>query len=183
MKKISGIYKIYNSVTKKCYVGSSKNINSRWKKHKEDLTANRHHNQHLQNDWNKYGKDAFQLEVIEVCLLDKGILIEREQYYIDTLKPEYNICPVAGTSLGRKLSDEHKRKISEKLKGHKVSDETKAKISLTVNTNMTEELRNKLSNSHKGQTPWNKGKTGVYSEETKIKMSEWQKGKSKKSIE
>ena len=41
--------------------------------------------------------------------------------------------------------------------------------------NVSEETRKKLSESHKGQTPWNKGKH--HSEETKKKISEAQKGK------
>jgi len=42
---------------------------------------------------------------------------------------------------------------------------------------MTEEHRRKISQSNKGQTPWNKGKTNVYSEETLEKMSHSKKGK------
>jgi len=43
----------------------------------------------------------------------------------------------------------------------------------------TTEHRRKLSESHKGKEPWNKGKSGVqiYSEETRKKMSESLKGK------
>ena len=35
----------------------------------------------------------------------------------------------------------------------------------------SDETRQKMSESSKGQIPWNKGKTGVYSEETRQKMS------------
>ena len=35
----------------------------------------------------------------------------------------------------------------------------------------TEEHKQALSNAHKGHTPWNKGKTNIYSEETRKKMS------------
>lgn len=37
----------------------------------------------------------------------------REQYYIDTLKPEYNICKIAGSSLGVKHSAESNKKKSD----------------------------------------------------------------------
>jgi len=42
-----------------------------------------------------------------------------------------------------------------------------------------EETKQKMSESHKGMTPWNKGKVGVqtHSEETRKKMSEVRKGK------
>ena len=36
----------------------------------------------------------------------------------------------------------------------------------------TPEILKKLSESHAGQVPWNKGKNGIYSEETKRKLSE-----------
>ncbi|RCL32066.1 MAG: hypothetical protein DBX08_02040 [Nitrosopumilus sp.] len=36
---------------------------------------------------------------------------------------------------------------------------------------LSEETRQKISQSKKGQVAWNKGRTGIYSEETKKKMS------------
>ena len=48
-----GIYKIINKVNGKYYVGSSLNINKRWSVHKSALSKNKHHNDHLQNAWNK----------------------------------------------------------------------------------------------------------------------------------
>lgn len=41
----------------------------------------------------------------------------------------------------------------------------------------SKEIRDKLSKSHIGQIPWNKGKTGIYSEETKIKIGSGRRGK------
>ena len=43
--------------------------------------------------------------------------------------------------------------------------------------NVSEITKNKISESNKGKLAWNKGKKGVYSEETLIKMSESSKGK------
>ena len=40
--------------------------------------------------------------------------MDREQYYLDCLKPEYNILKIAGSSLGFKHSEETKVKIKEK---------------------------------------------------------------------
>ena len=76
-----GIYKIYNNKNGKFYIGSSKNIENRWKRHKIRLSRNYHPNQHLQASWNKYGESAFELNIIEECLEEK--LLEREQYYIN----------------------------------------------------------------------------------------------------
>jgi group I intron endonuclease len=41
----------------------------------------------------KYGYAEFRLEMIEYC--EPKDVIQREQYYIDLLKPEYNILKVA----------------------------------------------------------------------------------------
>jgi group I intron endonuclease len=46
----------------------------------------------------KYGYSNFQLEILEYC--EPSIIIEREQYYLDILKPEYNILQKANSSLG-----------------------------------------------------------------------------------
>lgn len=51
----------------------------------------------------KYGYNKFKLEILEYC--DKDSTIEREQYYIDNCQPTYNICKVAGSSLGRMTRD------------------------------------------------------------------------------
>jgi group I intron endonuclease len=56
------------------------------------------------------------------------LLIKREQYFIDLFKPEYNICKKAGSSLGRKHSEESIAKIKLKLIGRKHSMETIAKL-------------------------------------------------------
>ena len=41
----------------------------------------------------------FRLEILEYN--EKAKILEREQYYLDRLKPTDNICKVAGSSLGR----------------------------------------------------------------------------------
>jgi group I intron endonuclease len=46
-------------------------------------------------------------------------LIQREQYYIDLLNPEYNICKIAGSNLGFKHSEITKEKLSISKKGVK----------------------------------------------------------------
>lgn len=81
----SGIYKITNAVTNKFYIGSTKNIDKRWYDHKRELSLNIHINPKLQHSWNYHGQDKFLFEMIEEVEEDK--LIEREQHYLDTLKP------------------------------------------------------------------------------------------------
>lgn len=81
----AGIYKIVNKVDGKFYIGSSVDLNKRISTHKYELRSRRHHNEYLQNAFNKYGEENFSFEIVEV-VEDKGILIEREQHYIDTLR-------------------------------------------------------------------------------------------------
>ena len=83
-----GIYRIKNLKNKKCYYGSSKNIEKRWRTHLNNLKNGKHHNVHLQRSWDKYGEDNFVFELVEEC--GETILLELEQKYLD-LNPEFNI--------------------------------------------------------------------------------------------
>jgi group I intron endonuclease len=58
----------------------------------------------------KYGYSNFTLEILEYC--DSSETIQREQYYLDLLKPEYNILLTAGSRLGSKHSEQTRAKIS-----------------------------------------------------------------------
>lgn len=89
LRKKSGIYCIVNTDNQKKYVGSSKNLYQRLMKHRAYLRKNMHENQKLQNSWNKHGEESFQYFILEFCSVEN--LIQREQFYIDTIKPWYNI--------------------------------------------------------------------------------------------
>jgi group I intron endonuclease len=60
----------------------------------------------------KYGYSNFSLDILEYC--EPSVLIKREQYYLDTLKPEYNILKKAGSSFGYKHSLETLLKFKER---------------------------------------------------------------------
>lgn len=111
MQLESGIYKIINIVTNDFYIGSTKNLYKRKHQHFSKLNKNKHVNQHLQNSYNKYGKENFVFEIIEKCIIED--LIIKEQYYLDTFNPIFNKRKIAESNLGFKQSEEAKSKISE----------------------------------------------------------------------
>ena len=125
MKQISkelkrcGIYMIVNLVNGNRYIGSSKNIQQRLQTHRSELRHQYHGNIHLQNAWNKYGEKNFDYSILEFC--EENIRISREQYYVDTLKPEYNISvdivelPSYSKESRAKLSKVRKQRIAEGL--------------------------------------------------------------------
>ena len=112
------IYKIRNLNNDKIYVGSTVNYSARRQEHFRDLVINKHHSCALQRAFNKYGKDSFVFEIIEY-VDEKNLLIQREQFYIDTLSPEYNCAKVAGSALGVKKSAESNRLNSLRNRGDK----------------------------------------------------------------
>lgn len=140
-----GIYKITNKINGEFYIGSSINIIKRKRKHKFHLDKGDHSNQHLQRAWIKYGGvNNFRFDIIIEC--SEGELVEREQYYIDLLNPEYNICRTAYSTLNRKATDETKRKMSLVQKGKKRSAEFSETMSrVRKGTTMSEQQRKDVS--------------------------------------
>lgn len=123
---IAGIYTITNTINGKMYVGSTIHTDRRRLEHFYALKHNKHINKHLQNAYNKYGREVFEFEVIETLEITDSIktdLLTREQFWIDNLKPEYNILLIAGSTLGFQHSQETKEKISKSTKGIKKSEE------------------------------------------------------------
>lgn len=124
----SGIYKIVNKIDGKYYVGSSKSIKKRWIEHKRRLINNDHHNDHLQNTFNKHGFDIFDFMIIES--VDIKNLKDIEQKYLDIAKTEQDKCyNLNFESTGGDLSEYSKIKISNALKGRRLSQQTRDKIS------------------------------------------------------
>ncbi len=101
-KKVSGIYAIFNSIDDRVYIGSAVSVARRIWLHKTDLNANRHHSQHLQNFYNKYGKDSLGFAFLCETEKVKESLIGMEQHFLNYLKPAFNISPTAGSNMGTK---------------------------------------------------------------------------------
>jgi group I intron endonuclease len=114
-KNKSGIYIIKTKINNRFYIGSAINLYSRMHTHLTHLKQNKHCNLKLQRFVNKYGIENIFFECIELC--EKENLIIREQFYIDTLKPFYNIAKIAGSTLGIKITKEQSEKLSKLRKG------------------------------------------------------------------
>lgn len=125
--KNSGIYQIMNKKNYHVYIGSAVDIKKRWNGHKIALRKGIHHSILLQRAWDKYSEESFEFSEIE--FVEKENLISKEQYYFDLLKPEYNICKIAGSTLGVKASEEAKQKNRLAHLGKRPSLETLAKLS------------------------------------------------------
>lgn len=110
------VYKIINNITKEFYIGSTVDFVYRIWCHKRDLNNNKHHSPILQNSWNKYKGKNFSFEIIE-DIEDKNKLIEREQYWINLLKPKFNCSLIAGSPLGVKHTLQSRMNMSKAHKG------------------------------------------------------------------
>lgn len=180
MISIIGIYCITNLVNNKLYIGQSMNVSSRLGVHKRSLKGNYHKNKHLQSAFNKYGEDSFDFKLIHPCTSDNLDELEREYISLfNTTDKNYGYNSETGGHLNKKLSLEHKAKISKAHKGKKMSEEAKKKMSENhynckgennprYGKHLSKETRHKISNSLKGRT---------HSDKTRNKMSNSRKGK------
>lgn len=91
----AGIFQIKNTVNNKIYIGSTKNFKTlngiRFMLEMNNFTTNKE----LQNDWNKYGKAAFQIDILEKLkkkeddpyFNEKEELQALEEKWLQTLQP------------------------------------------------------------------------------------------------
>ena len=133
----AGVYIVVNNINGNFYVGSAitNRINTRFRSHCVNLTST---NKPLLRAIRKYGIQNFSFHIVEYF---KGFvnkdnlkgnhlkLVERETFYISTLKPIYNILTVAGSELGFK----HAKEVRDKMKA-----------------NYSQEGKDEIGNFHKG---------------------------------
>ena len=94
----SGVYKITNNITGDFYIGSSKDIKNRWATHKSCSSWKLQPNSKLYKDMAQYGLDNFIFEVLE----ETTDLRNREQHWIEQLKPSYNNNWAQGLDIERR---------------------------------------------------------------------------------
>lgn len=137
--KKSGVYRLTNLINNKSYIGSSINLSIRLSDYYSIDRFRRIRNKGrslIGNAILKYGISNFNLDILEYCESDV-VIIKREQYYLDLLRPKYNILKVAGSTFGHKLSEETRINMSIRNKGNKNpmygkhhTDETKLNMSI-----------------------------------------------------
>jgi len=79
------IYFIINTKTEKMYIGSSMKSSRRKTTHFSRLKNGNHNNRFLQEDYNRYGKDAFVWKIIESGIDTVEKLVELEKKYLHDL--------------------------------------------------------------------------------------------------
>ena len=109
-EKISAVYKITNTVTGDFYIGSSKNVKSRWATHKCPSTWKNCPNKQLYKDMQKYSVDKFEFDIL--CEVESERLKETEQKFIEMLKPTYNSNNANGLDIERQKK--YNKKYNEK---------------------------------------------------------------------
>lgn len=144
------VYKVTCLSNGRFYIGSSVNIRKRWSGHKNFLRKGIHDNAHLQRAWDKYGEDQFKFEIVEEC--STNVLLEREQFYIDSLNPEFNIAPIAGSVLGYKHTEEVKEHLRQIQTGKNHLPDTVDKIAKALTGQVkSPEHRSKISAAMAGK--------------------------------
>lgn len=179
-----GIYIWRNLITGTVLVGQTQNFRSRKGSYLNALKNKTYRNQYFQRSWDKYGKENFLFEIIEI-IENPILLTSYEQSYLNYYRTlpggVYNLIgPVDNPRRGMKASEETKKKQSDALKryhskiGH--SKETKEKMSRTrlgkkhikKHPPCPEHVKNIVSKIHTGK---------VVSLETREKLSANWKGR------
>lgn len=146
------IYKTTNNINGKFYVGKDEKNNPDY--YGSGLILNR--------AIDKYGRDNFTKEILEVCS-NKKELSEREIYWIDKLNATtegYNIA-LGGAGGDTYSMNPDLEDIKEKFRGEN---------NHFYGKKHTEKSKKKIADSKRGKPSWNSGKNNIYSEETKEKM-------------
>lgn len=116
-------------ISGKSYVGSAINLYHRFKNYYNIAFLEKETNKNNSMIYKallKYGYSSLKLDILEYCNIN--VLIEREQYYLDHLKPEYNILKFARSIAGFKHSEASIELMRATKLGRKRSESTKLKI-------------------------------------------------------
>jgi len=113
----AGIYKITHIPSGRIYIGQSTNILMRIMEHYRDLLRGSHTAKAMQADFAKDGPGMFQVEVVERCASEPGLLLMREAHWIDTLG---TLDPAVGYNttiarLDQEQATRHTERVSQRV--------------------------------------------------------------------
>lgn len=171
------IYITTNLINGRKYIGQKKiDDHGKWRKYLGSGIA-------FKQAVKKYGVENFKREIIAVAN-DAEELNQLEKKYtidMDCLNDRsfYNLVLGGGTVTGLKFSEKTIQRLRELASGENNYFYGKRYIgdlNPFYGRKHTIASRTRMSRSHKGQEPWNKGKTGIYSTESIQKMINAKKG-------
>lgn len=116
-RKLNGIYIIRNTIDSRVYIGECHNFYKRYGRHKSSLLLGKHCNIKLQNFVNKYGIEALEFDILELC---DDNLVDKEIEYIkkyDSINNGFNIILDSRTMAH--VTNDDRRVGKEKLRGIK----------------------------------------------------------------
>lgn len=89
-----GVYRVRNTVNEKSFIGTSKDLPAMLNRQQSQLRMGGHPNRALQKDWNEYGTEAFEFEVLDTLPIPDRAdydptadLRALEELWLDKLKP------------------------------------------------------------------------------------------------
>ena len=172
------IYVTTNNINGKKYLGQKKiDANGKWKKYLGSGLA-------FKKALEKYGKENFCREIIDIGYSPEELNELEEKYTKDLNCIEdrnyYNLVLGGGTVTGLKFSETTIQRLRELNSGENnyfYGKRLFGEENGFYGKNHTEESRKRMSQSHIGKTPWNKGINAIYSEDALLKMSIAKKGK------
>jgi group I intron endonuclease len=133
------VYSIKNTVNNKEYIGlTTRTLEQRWKQHvyESNKKDSWEWNTPLGNAIKKYGKDSFEVFVLEECFSETELKLKEIQFIKErkSLASEngYNLSFGGDGRLGYKLSEETKQKISQGNKGKTYTTESLEKMSIAA---------------------------------------------------
>ena len=117
-KSLRCVYSITNLLTSRVYIGYTRQLYKRWVQHRTALKRGEHDNKALQESWDKYGKDAFDFNIVEEC--EHEVSLERERFHILQCESVFNVRSAEGHKdkmKGHVITPEQRKKQSDALKG------------------------------------------------------------------
>jgi hypothetical protein len=81
----TGIFAVRCLANDKMFIGQSENLDGIFNRIKFQLNANCHNQKDLQTDWNEFGADKFEFEVLEELEPREGIDIKKELEFLEDL--------------------------------------------------------------------------------------------------